>query len=298
MPNSFSPGTVIRSAEVNENFQAAEDAINALETRAGVRTLLVSPVGPTEEDNCDELRSALDSISDASFTNYYLIKVEPGIYDCADTPLVMKPYVDIEGSGERITKIVGSISSPDAGAAHLVQAAANSELRFLKVDNSAGSFDDFVVAIGGVSAFNFRLLHVHARAGGAGRFGRGVYLSQPNSNYFTHVTAFGDQAGIYLADPRRGALTYVKVDSSHLQGSAGASAEGKGLTVAGDGATRVEVRNSVLSAWAGSEGVPAQARIDLISTQLNGYTTVVGAGTFRCVGAYDGNLAELGPDCL
>ena len=51
--------------------------------------------------------SAINSISDASATNPYLIKIMPGVYDIGVT-LEIKEFVNIEGSGEAATKIVGS----------------------------------------------------------------------------------------------------------------------------------------------------------------------------------------------
>ncbi len=43
--------------------------------------------------------AAVNSISDASAANPYLVVIGPGVYTITQT-LVMKPYVDIVGSGE------------------------------------------------------------------------------------------------------------------------------------------------------------------------------------------------------
>lgn len=54
--------------------------------------------------NYNNLQEALSSIHDASDTNRYLIKVMPGVYT-ESLPYAIPAYVDIEGSGQQLTKI-------------------------------------------------------------------------------------------------------------------------------------------------------------------------------------------------
>src|SRR5690606_34161927 len=49
-----------------------------------------------------EIQAALDSITDASETNRYLVWVAPGLYE---EQVTMKEYVDIQGAGEDVTTI-------------------------------------------------------------------------------------------------------------------------------------------------------------------------------------------------
>ena len=51
------------------------------------------------------VQAALDSITDASATNPYLIRIGPGVYE---GKVVMKPFVDIEGSGTGITTLTSN----------------------------------------------------------------------------------------------------------------------------------------------------------------------------------------------
>jgi hypothetical protein len=52
--------------------------------------------------------SAMNSISDASATKPYLIRIMPGVYELgSEAYLRLKSFVDIEGSGEGVTKITG-----------------------------------------------------------------------------------------------------------------------------------------------------------------------------------------------
>jgi len=70
---------------------------------------------------------AIDSITDASETNRYLLKVMPGKYNVENMPLTMKPYIDIDGSGENLTIIDGW------GGNGIVRGASNAEIRNLSI---------------------------------------------------------------------------------------------------------------------------------------------------------------------
>lgn len=104
------------------------------------RTVIVSPVG-TPTENGLILVAGLDGITDASADNPYLVKIEPGIYDLSGTTegtLNMKEYVDIEGSGEDVTKVTAP-GYPDVfPGIPTIRGAANSELRYLTVESSGG----------------------------------------------------------------------------------------------------------------------------------------------------------------
>jgi len=72
--------------------------------------------------------TAINSITDASATNPYLIKIMPGVYDIGFNKLMAYHFIDIEGSGEAVTKIIGSYSL-------VVQESGTSELRSLTVES-------------------------------------------------------------------------------------------------------------------------------------------------------------------
>lgn len=55
--------------------------------------------------------NAINSITDASAENPYLVLIMPGIYDMGGSVLITKPFVDIKGSGQKVTKIIGKIQS-------------------------------------------------------------------------------------------------------------------------------------------------------------------------------------------
>lgn len=105
------------------------------------------------------IQTAINSISDASASNHYVVKVMPGIYT---ENVAMKPYVDIEGSGEMATVI--QFTGRESSTSGVLVGANNTELRFLTVENTGGS----LYAIGIYSAgATMTLTHVTALAHGS-----------------------------------------------------------------------------------------------------------------------------------
>ncbi len=120
-----------------------------------VSTVVISP-GATDADSGTALRNAIDAIADATEATPYLIKIEPGIYDIGTSALQMKQYVDVEGSGETVTKILGTVAGSTTG---VVVTADRMELISLTVEND--SKGEYVIAIYNASG-SPRLSHVTA----------------------------------------------------------------------------------------------------------------------------------------
>lgn len=100
-----------------------------------VRIVIVSPVG-TQYENGTALLNALSSIS-SDAANPYLLKIEPGIYDIGASQFQTKQFLDVEGSGQGVTRIRGNYVRVGA-LPGLVQVVSNSELRMLTVENYGG----------------------------------------------------------------------------------------------------------------------------------------------------------------
>jgi len=136
----------------------------------GVRTVLVSPIG-TPTQNGTALVSALAGITTNSAGNPWLLKVEPGIYDVGSSPLIMKPYVDLEGSGE-ITTIITAASLTGSGT---VSAASNSQIRFVTIRNTGGGAS--AIAVGRIAGGgNIMLLHATVIASGGTSNNIGIFV--------------------------------------------------------------------------------------------------------------------------
>ncbi|MEM7170314.1 MAG: hypothetical protein AAF530_09085 [Pseudomonadota bacterium] len=139
----------IRSRGIRSGSLASDSVTNRVLAPDAVfmQTIVVRPEGPNAQDNCTDLIQALDSITDSSPTNPFLVIVEPGRYDCGNRTVRTKRYVDIQGSGEGITRIRGNRNSENQGVVELV---SPSELRSITVENLGGSQFQPVIAISGV----------------------------------------------------------------------------------------------------------------------------------------------------
>jgi hypothetical protein len=100
----------------------------------------------TAQENGTALLNALNGITTASATNPYLLKVEPGIYDLGTGTLTMKQFVDVEGSGQRITTISSAGNT-------VINWLPFAELRLLSVIHTA-PFDPSRYAIRAVGNIN------------------------------------------------------------------------------------------------------------------------------------------------
>ena len=105
VPHFFSANTPALAVEVNDNFKSLADAIDIngdLIDAMGrpANTLIVSPTN----GDFDSVADAMDSITDSSASNPYLVRVFPGIYDETSTVVVPK-FVELVGAGTSATVI-------------------------------------------------------------------------------------------------------------------------------------------------------------------------------------------------
>ena len=177
--------------------------------------------------------AAVNSITDASASNPYLVVIGPGVYTLTQT-LVMKEYVDIVGSGENVTKLQGAIStsSPDASSA-IISGANSATLGSLTVENTGGGYLSIALYNQSTSP---TVSHVTAMASG-GTYSYGVY-NDSSSPTMTNVTATASGAfsnwGVYnyLSSP-----TMTEVTAS----SSGGTTANRGVENAASDATMINV---------------------------------------------------------
>jgi hypothetical protein len=158
-----------------------------------VRTVVVSPVG-TPAQNGTALLAALNALTDASCSNPYLLRLEPGIYDVGASPLVMKECVGIEGGGELLTEIRGAgAATTNSGT---IVGADNTEVRRLTVRNTGGNVAAVAIFANDAS---LKLTHVTALAAGGSGQNYAIYYKSTDVADLSGVTAEADGNGAAVA---------------------------------------------------------------------------------------------------
>lgn len=145
----------VRTARVS----AAALCLSAAAAATYADTVEVGPVPGSPVLSGMRLLMRHAAITGASAARPYLLKLEAGVYDLRDRSLAMKPYVDIEGSGEGVTIVRSTVELTGT-----ITGAANAELRSLTVENTAATH---AIALRN-SASGFRATHVTGRATTAG----------------------------------------------------------------------------------------------------------------------------------
>jgi len=277
---------------------ALQAAINT-KTPMLLRTLVVSPVGRTPLENCDVLRSALASIIDNAADSPYLVKVEPGLYDCGTAGVAMKPFVDIEGSGRGTTTI--------RGTGPTVIGASDAELRFLSVEaNSAGATllatelaaEGDTVAIAFADVSSFRVTRVTATASAASGFaaafdGTGeVSLSDVIGRAHSDT---GSAAGMRLTGRTSWQDVTCEPGVSH-DGSLQDWADLVNPVIPDpDGENEVTIIGSTLR---GNVKIESSYTLNIVASQFDGAVTADPGADVNCFAVFDGTFEPRGPDCL
>jgi len=92
--------------------------------------------------------AAVNSITDASASNPYLVKVMPGVYDLGTASLVMKPYVYFEGSGDSSVITSAIVNTNRQCFLGTVIMANNSTLKDIRIENPGGAGADNLTYVG------------------------------------------------------------------------------------------------------------------------------------------------------
>jgi hypothetical protein len=273
---------------------------------------LVSPAGTAAESGT-VLLNALNAITDASAEKPYLLKIEPGVYDLVTTSLQMKPYVDIEGSGETVTRLLGRYTDSFSGAG-TVRGANNAELRFLSIEVTQGPGSNAVpfvadgvspritsvtaIATGSTQAFGMItengaapiLTNVTLRAATT-VYSTGMYNGGDSSPILRSVTIVvtgtGANAGIYNVRRSSPVLTDVTIDV--------APGQGYSFGLYGEQSSHPQAHNSRIRATTALR--VSSGTIRVAASQIDGAVNATSGSTVTCVGAYNANFAALNASC-
>jgi hypothetical protein len=215
------------------------------------------------------ITAALNSITDASTTNRYLVYVAPGVYT---ETVTMKQYVDIEGAGELTTRITQAGSASNTTGTLL--GANNAELRFLTVVNTGGNAYATAIFNNGTAP---RLTHITASAAG-GEYNYGVYNYTSSAPMMTNVTASAS-GGTWTYGVRN---YFSSATMTNITSSASGGTNNFGVYNISSSPTMTNVTASA-SGGASNYGVEN----DNSSPTMMNVTTSASGGTYDNIGVYN-----------
>jgi hypothetical protein len=218
----------------------ANGAVTPRKISSNSNVVVVAPSGGDFTNPVD----ALASITDASENKPYLVRLMPGQYDVGDRSVIMKPYVDLEGSGEFVTYVQGTVSTPFNAADDydvrplygVVTMADESEVRFLTVYNTGAAAGSKCVAAVLSRDADASLSHVRAFAVGSNcNAGVVVNITQTDSGRLTllrDVLAFAEGGVTAVGMAVRGSVAETSAAIMNCIAQAeGASSGNIGLNV-------------------------------------------------------------------
>jgi hypothetical protein len=262
------------------------EAIYSLQSLAGIRPPIaaglknVITVAKANGDFTDPV-AAVNSISDASATNPYLVVIGPGVYTITET-LQMKPYVDIAGSGENVTRIKGAISTAAPASSAIIFGADNSTLSALTAENTGGGAYSVVLHNDSQSPM---LRDITAIAsGGPGNYGVYNVSSSPTMTGVT-ITASGGSYNVGI---------YNYNSSSPMIISVAATASGPSSYGAYNNSSSPVIRRSTMKGDTNSV-YSHGASVTISQSTLIG--PAWGASYNQCVACDNGSGVALGANC-
>lgn len=142
----------------------------------------------TADGDFASLSAALASITDASTSKPYLIRIAPGVYTEAST-VTLKNHVDVEGSGERITTVTCACADADPVAGAAVSAGnITAQIRNFTITNTGGGSASSGLATSGVTDSSFSAAGMAINAAGGTSSNYAVFNNE-SSAAFSNVTA-------------------------------------------------------------------------------------------------------------
>jgi hypothetical protein len=247
-----------------------------------------------------------------------LLKIMPGVYDIGTSSVAMQSYIDIEGSGENVTIIQGTVNSSSSG---VVNGAGSAEVRFLSIQNLGGAGHTNAIAVYSNSAYyGFRLTNVTLHAEGADSNNYGYYNYYSNS-IMTNVTveAMGGTTtyGVYNihysyptmnnvdVTAQSGTSNNYGVYNSHSGGTI------KNSSITGHGGMTPGSSNGIYNINSSEQTISHSSvygadnslynnsgcTFSVANSQISGGAAVANGGTFTCYGNYDASYTGLNSSC-
>lgn len=214
------------------------------------------------------ITAAINSISDASATNPYLITVKPGIYDEIVT---MKQFVDLRGSGQENTKITtGSLLDGNCSTQGTVVVDSYSRLENIAVENTNAS--GCRSAINMYNKTDIVIDRVKAEANGiisGNSESNAIYVDGFSTGNITikNTTAIsnsnvnrGSQGIVFFYSTGYSASGYITIDN--VQAQCINSSSGECWAIAPWGGATYNISNSTFKASSGGRAYGAEPCLD------------------------------------
>ncbi|MBL0225716.1 MAG: tail fiber domain-containing protein [Geobacteraceae bacterium] len=180
----------VTDSQISGTISAAKLDLSGVQKKYA-KVAVVAQSGGDYSDPATAMGDVATWCGTPSAANPCLLKIMPGVYTVTSA-VAMQPYIDIEGSGEKVTKITSVLSSDLLQiTVATLRGADNAELRSLTVENTGTG--NYTVAILNTSV-SPSLLHVTATALGSTSYG--VYNVSFSFPTMTHVTARASGGGL------------------------------------------------------------------------------------------------------
>jgi hypothetical protein len=218
--------------------------------------------------------------------NLCLLKILPGVYDIGTNYLSVPSFVDIEGSGEKSTKIVGSGNGP-------VVAARNMEIRFLTVENTGGG-NNSSTAIAATPQVKLTSVTAIAIGGIVDNFGISSISSLMNPPLFiemTNVTVLvigGSESSVNYGVFNVGGLSPQPITMKNMKIEVLGGTKNYGVFTNSGGridSSEIEATTTIFN--------DSSANAEVTNTLLDGAIE----GSVKCAGVYDENFTFFASTC-
>ncbi|MCG8459771.1 MAG: hypothetical protein MI919_26110 [Holophagales bacterium] len=226
-------------------------------------TIDITPIGDPTAD-CNSVIAALSSLT-SSETLRHVIRLGPGVYDCDNQTIVMKPWIDLVGSGRETTEIRGK------GGNGLIRGAADSEIRDLTITVNPDGLTQAFGIKNSQTSFRMNRVKIDISTGGGSIHNAvctGVELTSTSSHITSylrelevHIRCEGSNYGIVASGKVTPTLQrdYVKVTS----GSNDNVGVWMKITPTGGLGRDIEIRDVILDVYGPTEGNPTAIGLDL-----------------------------------
>ena len=264
----------------------------------------------TATENGSTLESTVESISDASSSNPYLVRIGPGTYNLDGATLDLPDYVSLQGSGQASTEI-RSQGTGDTSSFATLELGVASEVRHLTVhvtESTAGTYHVAAIRVGSGNddVLLDRITATATSLGDARGIVAGGVTGLRIGDSTVEVEGSGGPIAVYLAnstvtvDDLRATATGTDGGEYGMWASSNAILELADSRVEGSThglqvshSATATVRSSSLVG--GTYALNNSATADVASTGLDGGVNNI--GTVTCAGVWDGSHTFYASSC-